>query len=141
MDDARRGAVRDNRDEGRHRVVATRDELYPPDELGHGGSVLVADHRHHRAVVAEEELVFLLRAVASPMPPGGRRIGTRPVFVRRRAGEARDVGPVDRIRARGVLVASRHGSLDERVAQPLEEIRGRPVGRSFRSTAQRRSVV
>ena len=132
---------RSPRRSSRHRQRTAPDhggtrELHPPDELGDGLAVLIVHHRHHRGVVTEEELVFLSRAVTAPVPPCGLGISRGAVGLCRRAGEARDVGPVDRVARKGASEAAGDARLDKRVAQGLEQMR-----RLCESVAHERSGV
>ena len=126
--DAVRRGGHDDADEARHRIDPARDELGASDELGDRGAALVGHHRHERVVVAEEQLVLLPGPVPAAMPPGRLGIGTGTVFLTRRAREARDVGPVDGVGARGVLVGRGDARFEQSVAEPLKGCQGCTVG-------------
>ena len=119
-DDAVRRAGHDDADEARHRIDPARDELGASDEFGDGRRPRLGHHRHERVVVAEEQLVLLPGTVPAAMSPGRLGIGTGTVWFTWRAREALDVGPVDGIGARGVLVGRRDARFEQSVAEHLE---------------------
>ena len=63
----------ENPDHGRHRVVVTAREVHPPHELWDLPCSVISNHGGERAVVAEEQLVFLTRTSALPGGSVGRR--------------------------------------------------------------------
>ena len=92
------------------------------------GPRFLLDGRDDLQVVAEEDLVALTRGVAAPVSPGSLRVRAAPAALRRRAREALQVGPVDRIRARLGSLAELDARLQQRVEHLRQRLAGLPVG-------------